>query len=360
MLKKILYFLVGIYVQILFCSAVFANDCEIIARSKPMLHTFVEIKACGINAEQAIEAAFAEMERVNALLNNYNPASDIAKINQHAGGDPVLISEETMVLLSIAKNYGDISAGALDITIGPLLQLWGFAKDEVGLPGSEPDLNAIRGAKSLVNYRNLELVKQKNSGVLRSFMGRLMQFFGKTNPLRRTARLKRKGMWIDVGSLSKGYVADRAAKILKKWGIEHALIAAGGTILAMGHKPDLSAWQVGIQHPQKVNGLLAVIALENKCMSTSGDYEIYYFKNGKKRTHIIDPRTGKPVEHLQSVSVIALTGVGSDALSTALFVMGPKKGIDLVNSLADVEAMTISEEGSIVFSDGWPQRNISY
>ena len=328
---------------VIFCGCPRAGAEEIIERSKPLLHTVVEIKAWGNQADTAIEEAFAEMERVNSLLNNYDPASEISKINRNAGGAAVSVSPETMDALKSTIKFCDMTGGALDITIGPLLRLWGFGKDEVGLSGKEPSQLKIQKAKALVNYREIELVDQVTGTRGQS-----------------TVRLKKKGMWIEVGSFSKGFVADKAIAVLKTRGIRNALVIAGGTVCAMGHKPDGSLWQIGVQHPRKQGRLLTVVSLKDASISTSGDYEIFYKKNGKRRAHIIDPRTGEPVSHMESVSIIAADGMTSDGLDTGIFVLGPKKGVALVNSLKGVEALIISEGGKATFSKGWPQKNISY
>ena len=343
-IKKIFPVLMCILLPYLYCFPVLAGDNEIVIRSRPMLHTLVEIKAWGKGAEQAIEEAFAEMERVNSLLNNYDPQSEVSAINRHAGDGPVTVSRETMEALTLAVQYGDITGGALDITIGPLLRLWGFGKDDVGLEGKEPDRAEINKARSLVDYHALELVEHTTPD-------------GST---KHTARLSRKEMWIDVGSFSKGYVADKAVAVLKKRHIENALVIAGGTVCGVGEKPDGSLWQVGIQHPRKQDRLLAALSLKNCSISTAGDYENFYLKNGKRRAHIIDPYTGNPVPHLQSVSVIAPDGVTSDLLDTPLFVLGPEKGMEIIRSLKGVEALMVSEGGTIVYSDGWPEKNITY
>jgi thiamine biosynthesis lipoprotein len=249
-----------------------------------------------------------------------------------------------MDALKRAISFCDMTGGALDITIGPLLKIWGFGTDDVGMAASEPDAGAIRKAKSLVDYHALELAEQATAD-------------GK---MKRTARLAKKGMWIDVGSFSKGFVADKAMGILKKRNIRNALVIAGGTVCAMGNKPDGSLWQVGVQHPRKPGGLMAVVSLKDSSISTSGDYEIYYEKKGKRRTHIIDPRTGTPVPRLQSASVIASDGMTSDGLDTGLFVLGPEKAIALVNRLEKVEALVVSEGGKVRFSDGWRAKPITY
>jgi FAD:protein FMN transferase len=327
-----------------FCPSAFSGPQELIARSRPLLHTLVEIKAWGNNADAAIEEAFAEMERVNNLLNTYDPGSEVSRINRQAGGAPVQISPETAEALKRAVFFCGITGGAMDITIGPLLKLWGFGKDDAGLAGSEPDARAIRRAKALVDYRALELSSVTLPGGAVSW----------------TARITHKGMWIDVGSFSKGFVADRAMAVLKKRGIRNALVIAGGTVCALGRKPDGTLWQVGIQHPRKKGGLLAVIPLQNNSISTSGDYENFYKKNGKRRTHIIDPRSGRPVEKMQAVSVIAPDGMTSDGIDTGLFVLGPEKAIRVVEGMGGVEAMIVAEGGRIYYSKGWPVKKISY
>ena len=343
-MKKFFYVWLGIFMSNACSCLLFAGTAEIVSRSRPMLHTFVEIKAWGDNAEKAIEEAFTEMERVNSLLNNYDPNSEISRVNQNAGGTAIQISPETMDALKHAIKFCDMTGGALDITVGPLLRLWGFGKDDVGLSATEPGAAAIQKAKSLVDYHALELAERTTDD------GRL----------KRTARLARKGMWIDVGSFSKGFVADKAMAIFKKRGIRNALVISGGTVCAMGQKPDGSLWQVGIQHPRKPDGLMAVVSLRDSSISTSGDYEIYYEKKGKRRTHIIDPRTGTPVPRLQSVSVIAPDGMTSDALSTSLFVLGPENGSRLVKNLPGVEALIVSEGGKVTFSNGWTAKPIAY
>jgi thiamine biosynthesis lipoprotein len=169
-----------------------------------------------------------------------------------------------------------------------------------------------------------------------------------------TARLAKGGMWIDVGSFTKGYVVDRAAQVLKKRGITQALITAGGTVLALGKKPGGLPWQVGVRHPRKEGELLATISLEGQAISTSGDYERFYRHNGQRLCHIIDPRTGRPVEAVRSISVIAPTAMASDALSTALFVLGAQEGLSLVKNLPGIEAMVVDQEGKIHLSPNWP------
>jgi len=316
---------------------------DITAKYKSLLHTFVEIKVCGNNAEKVINEAFVEMERVNSLLNNYDNESEVSKINKFSGEKSVDISPETMDALQTAVKFADLSSGAFDFTIGPLLKLWGFAKEEAELDGDNPTLDEIGKVKELVNYRALKLEKVNN-----------------VTGTKRSAKLLEKGMYIDVGAFSKGYVADRAMEIINNNGIKNALISAGGTIIACGKKPDKSSWKIGIRHPRKEDSFLSFVELKDCAVSTSGDYEKYFKRKNNRFTHIIDPRTGMPVDRLQSVTVIAKTGIESDALSTALFVMGTKDGIALVNSLPSVEALIIDHTGKVFMSKDWPQKTVIY
>ncbi len=338
---------IGSYVIIvwhIFCGGCSqAETGELVEESRLLLHTFIEIKAWGEGARQAIQEAYSEMDRVNALLNSYDPNSEVSIINKNAGGAPVQISAETMEALRLAKKFAKTTEGSFDCTIGPLVTLWGFDRDFPGLPGREPDHKALAAAKGLVDYRELKLAIRKKDG-----------------SIKRTAMLAKPGMWIDVGSFSKGYAADQAMKVLKQRGITQALIAAGGTICTAGSKPDGSPWRVGIRHPRKEGSFLTVLTLQDKSVSTSGDYEKYYVKKGKRHTHIIDPRTGLPVEKIQAVTVIADSGVVSDILSTALFVLGPHEGIQLVESLPGVEALLVDQQGKISYSKSWPQKTIIY
>lgn len=323
-----------------FCSAAGAQSLKLHRQSAPLLHTFVEVKVYGDNQTQTIPSqVFREMERVNALLNNYDATSDISSINAAAGKKAVLIHQDTFNALSNALNYSAITNGAFDFTVGPLIELWGFSREHPGLSGPDPDDQTISRVQRLVDYRALEL-KSDSKGPY--------------------AILKNKGMRIDVGAFAKGFIADTAINFMRARNISSALVAAGGTICALGTKPDGQPWMIGIRHPRNEGTFLTVIPLHDQSVSTSGDYETFYVKGGKRRTHIIDPRTGMPVSTIQSATVIAPYGSASDALSTALFVMGPKDGLDLIEQLPGFEALMVSADGDVVFSSGWPQKTITY
>ena len=325
------------------CTLCCADNATLVTQQRQMLHTYVEIKAYGDNASAAIDSAFNEMERVNSLLNNYDNASEISAINRNAGGATVSVSPETAEVLQAAITIGKLSGGAHDVTIGPLVKLWGFTKEQPGLDGPVPDAAQIRTAKALVDYRVLQLLPQTVNG--------------KTQY---SARLAKAGMWIDMGSISKGYCADRAIAVLKQYGIKSALVAAGGTICTIGRKPDGSTWKVAVRHPRKEDEIMTFVPLENASISTSGDYERFYMKNKKRLGHIIDPHTGKPVERMQSVSVIGATGLETDSLDTTIFVLGIEKGKRLINSLPGTSALLVSHDGKISMSEKWPVKTVVY
>ncbi len=313
---------------------------DITARRKPLLHTFVEVKVRGPGAAEAIDSAFECMVHINGLLNNYSDSSEVSQINRNAGISPVPISSETYAALNKAQQYCRLTGGAFDFTIGPLLKIWGFCNDIPGADTPAPPAAALSRARSLVDYSSLRL-DNSTAGSARAFLGK-------------------KGMWIDVGAFSKGYVADRAMEQLHRSGIRNALIAAGGTICARGCKQGGKPWKIGIRHPRKQGSFLTVIELHNRCVSTSGDYERYYTRKKKRITHIIDPRSGKPVETMQSVTVIGSSGMQTDTLSTALFVLGPQEGKRCIERIPDVEALLVDSSGTIHMSSGWPQKKVVY
>ena len=255
--------------QFMFCLSACSEPNKITSQSKPLLHTFVEIKICASNADNVISDAFIEMKRINSLLNNYDNESEVSKINRFSGKKSVEISPETMDALQTAVKFADITGGAFDFTIGPLLKLWGFAKENAGLD-STPTFEKIEKVKTFVNYRALKL-EEVNNGT-------------STN---RSAKLLKNGMVIDVGAFSKGYVADRAMEIIKNNGVKAALVSAGGTIVACGKKPDKSSWKIGIRHPRKEDSFLSFVELNDCAVSTSGDYEKFFKKNNKRFTHIL-------------------------------------------------------------------------
>lgn len=269
---------------------------------------------------------FDEMRRLEQLLSYTDVTSDVTKINRAAGRSPVQVSPETAAVIQKALDYAGLSEGAFDPTVAPLLEIWGFQGDHYRVPTSAE----IETAVSLIGYTLLEAD---------TAAGEIL--------------LPRPGMALDLGGIAKGYIVDRGLDLLSRAGIGHALINAGGDIGILGPKPDGSAWRIGVKHPRRESDLIAVISWSQKgAVVTSGDYERFFEEDGVRYHHILDPRTGCPARTLLSVTVVAPTAVEADALSTALFVLGPQRGLALVESLPGVEALLVTPQFELLISSG--------
>lgn len=290
--------------------------------SRFLMDTLVDIRAVGIDSELAAENAFAEMERIEQKFSRHLPESEIAKINS-AAGDWVTVSKESLDLISTAIKYGEISSGAFDITLGGVIDLWGFTTPNKQVPAPE----VITKALESVNYAAIE-VDYKQSQI----------------------RIPTTTI-LDLGGIAKGYAIDRGAAVLREHGIKHAMVYAGGDIVLIGNKQDGSQWRVGLQHPRE-SDLVAVVPVTDRSIVTSGDYQRYFMQDDVRYHHILDPQTGFPATGLASVTIVARSAVDADSLSTAVFVLGIEKGLALVESLEHVEAVLITADGSIYVSSG--------
>lgn len=294
--------------------------------SKFLMNTFVSIRAAGTSPDEPIQAAFDEMQRIESLMSRHIPGSDVFRINQGAGGRPVKISDETFHVIWESIKYADITGGAFDISIGPLMDVWNFGATDPSVP--EPE--QINQARSLVGW---ELIELNSEDV--------------------TVRLPLHGMSIDLGGVAKGYAAQEGARVLREHGISHALIDVGGNIVTIGSRPDGEAWQIGIRDPRGKsieNTIGPTLYVSDCAIATSGDYERFFIYAGKRYHHILHPETGMPADTVQSVTVIAKDSLYADILSTAVFVMGPDKGMDLIEALDGVSAMIVTGSGDTLFS----------
>jgi len=276
-------------------------------------------------ADRAMAKAFEAIGKLDTLLNFFSDKSELALINRNAGVSGVRVSPETLEVIEKAVYASEQSGGAFDVTIGPESSLWNF------VTRAKPDDKAVSEKLGLVNYRLIDLAKEKS-----------------------VVALKKKGMLIDLGAIAKGYAADRAAEALKRHGIKSGLVAVAGDIKAFGLKQDGKPWRVGIRNPRqkgKDDEILATIELRDMAISTSGDYERFFIIDGERFHHILDPRTGYPARGCQSVSVMAKDGVSTDSFSTAVFVLGPEKGMELLKHLG-FEGMIVDKEGKIHITPG--------
>lgn len=294
-----------------------------------MMDTNVELVFSAAGSREAAgaqEAAFMEMARLEALLSRSLQESDILRLNRRAGaGSPAAVSPETITVVESALEYSALTGGAFDITVAPLLDLWGFLGRQFRVPAQEE----IESALPLVDYTLLRVDRER---------GELY--------------LPRAGMAVDLGGIAKGYIVDRGLEILAEAGIKHAFLNAGGDIALLGSRPDGTPWRIGVQHPREKEKLLAVLSLTGGAVVTSGDYERAFQADGRRYHHILDPETGFPVYSLASVTVIAPTAMTADALSTAIFVLGPERGLALVEKLPGIEALLVTPELELLISSG--------
>ena len=245
--------------------------------------------------ESSVDQAFEEIRRLDSLLSNYKKDSEWSRVNRDAADKPVPVSAELFRLLAACVEYSRKSEGAFDITVGPLIKLWGFYKGS----GRLPHRAEIRSVLAKTGYRNVLL-----------------------DPDSQTVQFRKRGVEIDPGGIGKGYV-DRMVDVLKDTGVVSALISAGGSsIYALGTPPGRQGWKVKIRHPRSPGKTVEEIVLRDGSMSTSGSYEKFFMAGGKLYSHIFDPRTGYPATGMLSVSVVAPRTLDSEAWTKPFFVRG--------------------------------------
>jgi FAD:protein FMN transferase len=283
--------------------------------------------------ERAVEQAWAEIKRLDALMTTWLDTSDVSRINAAAGTqEAVSVSPETFEVLEQSLWVARASKGAFDITVGAFKGLWKFDEDN---DGTLPRRSDVLERLSYVDYTGLLL-----------------------DPGKHTARLKRRGQSITLGGIAKGLIVDRAVAKLREAGLVDFLVQAGGDLYAAGKHGDRD-WKVGIQDPRaptdqdrSSDTSFALISLSNSAFNTSGDYERFVLKAGKRYHHILDPRTGYPVEHTRSVTVLAPTSFLADTLDTAIFVLGAEKGMQLAATVPGVEVVIVDAHNQVHVSPG--------
>ncbi len=275
-----------------------------------LMGTFVEVISPD---KRAAPIVFEEVRRLEGLLSKYKPDSEVSKLNELG---ELAVSEDTSYILKKAKEFWQLTEGAFDISVGPLVHLWGFTDKRYTMPRDEEikkTLNLVGSDKISFNERN-NVVKFSVSG-----------------------------MKIDLGAIAKGYALDCAVKKLKENNVKSCLINAGGQIHALGDKSG-EPWIISIQHPRGKESR-GVLKLTDKAVATSGDYEQYFIKESKRYAHILNPKTGYPADSgVISATVIANDGLTADALATAIVVLGKEKGESLVKRFPGVEAKIIEEK----------------
>jgi len=290
-------------------------------QTEMIMGTLVEITVIPAN-EKAIREAFEALKKVDALMSTYKEDSEISILNREGKAQ---VSEETLEVIEDAIKFSNLTDGAFDITCRPLINLWKKAKKEEKVPTEEE----IEEAISLVGYQRIILEGNQ-------------------------IRLEKKGMQIDLGGIAKGYAVDKAIEALKKNGIKRALVNAGGDLYALGTDRQGEKWQIGVQDPREEDKIIDIIKVKDRAVATSGDYRRYFTLEGKRFSHIVNPKTGLTVQDVpMSVTIIGPDATTTDALSTGVFVLGPEEGMKLIESLPEVEGMIISEGMKKLTSQGW-------
>lgn len=261
------------------------------------MDTYMSLKAYGENAQKAVDDAKSEIERLDKLWSAVDKDSEIYQLNHKK---EMKVSNETLELIEFAKKKSAQTGDAFDISVYPIVELWGFPTQKYRVPSESEIQRLLKN----VDSQKIKINKKTNVVTLE------------------------KNMKIDLGGIAKGYTSQRIAKIYKKDGIKSGVISLGGNVQAIGEKTDGSRWNVGIQSPDDTENMIGAYEAADEAVITSGAYERYFEKNGKRYHHIIDPSTGKPSEKdLKSVTIISKNGTLSDTLSTTLFVMGKDKAV---------------------------------
>ncbi len=268
------------------------------------------------HAYGALQAAFDEIARLEGLMSVFWKDSELSRLNREGFLHPVKVSPDLFRVIEMSLAISQITHGAFDITVGPLMKLWPFVAREKVLPSPGDIQDALRR----VGYRHVVLSSEDQ-----------------------TVSFTVQGMALDLGGIAKGYAVDRAVAVLKERGIAAALVNAGGDVFAYGVKPGSRPWRIGVRHPRNPQALLAALPLTDKAVVTSGDYERYFLVDGKRYSHIIDPRSGFTAQQTASVTVVASSAAYADGLATGILVLGAEEGLSLVESLPDVQAAVVTE-----------------
>lgn len=294
-------------------------------RSGLAMGTFVVMRAAGPRAPAALDAAMAEIHRLDRLFDYGRTDSDVGRLNDAAGSGPIAVQPETITVLKRALEIAHASGGTFDPTIAPLVDVWGFRPEG---QQAVPDEVSIARALALVDYRRVRVDEAAG-----------------------TAEITESGVRIDLGGIAKGYAADRAGAVLRQSEVTSALLDVGGQVYALGLRDGAHLWRVGLQHPRRTDAMFGILSLTGRSVATSGDYQRFFEVGGERYHHILDPRTGRPATGLVAAAIVAPSGLDSDAVSTAVYILGLQAGLELLESLG-LEAVLFTGDGQVVVTEG--------
>ena len=282
----------------------------------------------------AISFAFAELERIDGLMSDYKADSELSVVNREGFDRAVEVGGELFYVLAKSVEYSEISDGAFDVTVGPVVDLWRKA----GAEGRKPSAEELSRAQEKTGYKKL-LLDRKN----------------------KTVRFAVEGMRIDLGGIAKGYAIDRAVEAMKAAGAVGGLVDVGGDIRCFGRPAKKPSWVIGLQNPDVEGDILLTLGLVNMSVATSGDYRRFVVIDGEKFGHIMNPVSGSSARDFASVSVLAPSALDADALATTVSVIGAEKGLDLIESLSRTEALLLPSDsaGQVQYTSGFERHIIS-
>lgn len=304
------------------------KNSEPLEETQFLLDTVCTIKLYDHQSEDVITKAFDRVKQIQDEMNASKEGSEIDQIAKASGKSYIKVSDDTFYVIQKGLEYSAKSGGVFDISIGPLVKLWGIGTDAARLPSQEE----IDAKKSLVNYKDV-LINTADKSVM----------------------LKQEGMSLDLGGIAKGYAADEVKRILKENGVEHAIINLGGNVIAMNSNVNGQPWNIGIQNPFETRGdIVGSISVTDKTIVTSGIYERYLEVNGVRYHHILNPFTGYPMDSgLASVTVVTDSSIDADAMTKNLFYSGFEKGLEyLKKNNPDVQAIFITKDKKVYVTDG--------
>ncbi|MGT2715599.1 FAD:protein FMN transferase [Streptococcus respiraculi] len=302
-----------------------------LTRTESLLHTVVQISIYHKNQEEAMDEGISYVKEMERLLSTNLEGSDIYRINQAAGKEAVKVDPRTFELIERALEMGEKSHGRFDVSIGAVNNLWKIGSEDARKPSDEE----IKVALPHINYKNVQLDKKNQTVAVKE------------------------GMILELGAISKGYIADGLKHLFAEKGITTAIINLGGNVVVMGTSPaHKEGWKVGVQDPDEVRGtVVGSVYVTDGSVVTSGIYERYLEVDGVIYHHILDPTTGYPVENnISGVTVFTKTSTQGDALSTTLFLLGIDKGMEFIDQLEDVEAVFVDKERGVHLSKGLKER----
>ncbi|OQX83846.1 hypothetical protein B6D60_09970 [candidate division KSB1 bacterium 4484_87] len=267
--------------------------------------------------QKIINQAFKRMEQIDSLTNNYSDSSQISFINKNASLHSVVVDSSLMSILRLGKKMSHTTNGDFDMTIGAIKDLWQFQSEHPHVP----DSNSIKYNLKFINYNLVELDDKE-------------------------IKFKKSGVNLDLGGIAKGYAIDEAIRIIKQAGVSDAMVNAGGDLRAICSDLTRGKRNIWVQHPRMHGKFVGHFQLDEASVATSGDYERYFFQDSVRYHHILDPKTGYPARKCVSVTVVTKYAMEADALATAIFVMGPERGMVFVNNLPDVQALIIYQQNN--------------